>query len=320
MSAPEEEDEVDRLGPAQLRRVLWGGAIVAGLLAGGMAWSLSIAPGRARVDEAMPLIAGAGVGAKPAAPAMVAPERPATAPAIRRAAEVVPPSRLPGLMGLQLGFLRANEMLGTIAFGEVVRGTPSVKLVNLWATWCAPCVREMQMFRALSEGWRRDVRFVPIHISMISDRAAYRRLVDVMPVAAEEPLIDASGEAVLGLLRTAGLLEPGEGIPITLLLDCRNELRWIHVGELEDTVVLSQWLTRLRGELDSPRCMPAEAVPAAQAPPGCGDGTCDGSLEHCANCSVDCGCTIAGSECRSVLGEAPRCVFPESAFDFKKKP
>ena len=78
--------------------------------------------------------------------------------------------------------------------------------------------------------------------------------------------------------------------------------------------------TRLRGELDSPRCMPAEAVPAVQAPPGCGDGTCDGSLEHCANCSADCGCTIAGSECRSVLGEAPRCVFPESAFDFKKKP
>lgn len=311
----EEEDEVDRLDPAQLRRVLWGGAIAAGLLAGGMAWSLSLAPPRPSTDVATPLLASAA--AKPAEPLRVAPEQPATPAATRRDAEVSPPSRLPGLLGLQLGFLRANEMVGTIAFGEVVRGTPSVKLVNLWATWCAPCVREMQMFRALSGAWRRDVRFVPIHIGVVQDRAEYRRLVDQMPVAAEEPLIDASGDAVQGLLRATGLLEPGEGIPITLLLDCRNELRWIHVGELADTVALSQRLATLRGELDSARCVPSEPVAAVQAPPGCGDGTCDGTLESCANCSTDCGCTIAGMECRSVLGEAPRCVFPESAFSGK---
>lgn len=316
MSRPEDEDEVDRLSPAQLRRVLWGGAIVAGLLAGGLAWSLSITPGRVRTAEATPLPASAVT--RPSAPLQAAPEQPATPAAARRDADVTPPSRLPGLMGLQLGFLRANEMVGTIAFGEVVRGTPSVKLVNLWATWCAPCVREMQMFRALSESWRRDVRFVPIHIGAVHDRAAYRRLVDQMPVAAEEPLIDASGDAVQGLLRGIGLLEPGEGIPITLLLDCRNELRWIHVGELADTVVLSQRLATLRDELNTSRCVTAEPAPAVQAPPGCGDGTCDGSLESCANCPGDCGCTIAGMECRSILGEAPRCVFPESAF--VKKP
>ncbi len=312
MSGPDDEDEADRLDPAQLRRVLWGGTLVAGLLVGALAWGLSITPRRARSDVTTPLQASAVT--RSAEPRRAAPEQPATPAATRRAADVTPPSRLPGLMGLQLGFLRANEMVGTIAFGEVVRGTPSVKLVNLWATWCAPCVREMQMFRALSGSWRRDVRFVPIHVNVVHDRAAYRRLVDQMPVAAEEPLIDASGDAVQGLLRAIGLLEPGEGIPITLLLDCRNELRWIHVGELADTVVLSQRLATLRDELNTSRCVTSEPVAVVPAPPGCGDATCDGSLETCANCPGDCGCTIAGMECRSILGEAPRCVFPESAF------
>jgi len=310
-----DEDEVDRLGPAQLQRVLWGGALVAGLLAGAMAWSLSIAPPRPNhkiVDEAPPLLAGAA--ARPAEVLPAAPERPATPAAARRDAEVSPPSRLPGLLGLQLGFLRDNEMVGTIAFGEVVRGTPAVKLVNLWATWCTPCVREIQMFRALSREWRRDVRFVPIHIGEVNDRAMYRRLVDQMPVAAEEPLIDGSGDAVQGLLRATGVLEPGEGIPITLLLDCRHELRWIHVGELADTDALTSRLATLRGELGSPRCALPPPVAIVEPPPGCGDGTCAASLESCANCPEDCGCTIAGMECRSIVGEAPRCVFPESAF------
>ncbi len=314
MTEPPPEDEVDHLSPAQLRRVLWGGAIVAGLLVGGMAWSLSVAPrGMNQVkDEAAPLVAS-GATRSAQLPSR-APEHPATPAAARREAEVSPPSRLPGLLGLQLGYLRDNEMFGTIAFGEVVRGTPAAKLVNLWATWCAPCVREIQMFRALSGGWRRDVRFVPIHIGAVEDRAKYRQLVEEMPMAAEEPLIDASEDAVLGLLRATGLLEPGEGIPITLLLDCRNELRWIHVGELADTVTLTARLATLRGELGSPRCAPSEPATVVATLPGCGDGKCEGPLESCANCPTDCGCTIAGMECRSILGEAPRCVFPESAF------
>ncbi|MBA3548081.1 MAG: TlpA family protein disulfide reductase [Nannocystis sp.] len=314
MTVPSPEDEVDHLSPAQLRRVLWGGAIVSGLLVGAMVWSVSVAPQRMNqvMDEGTPLLAS-GEARRAELPSR-APEHPATPAPVRREAEVSPPSRLPGLLGLQLGYLRANEMFGTIAFGEVVRGTPAAKLVNLWATYCAPCVREIPMLRALSEGWRRDVRFVPIHVGEVQDRARYREFVDQMPIAAEEPLIDASGDAVQGLLRATGLLEPGEGIPITLLLDCRNELRWIHVGALENTVALTARLATLRGELGSPRCAPSEPAPVASTLPGCGDGSCEGPLETCATCPTDCGCTIVGQECRSILGEAPRCVFPESAF------
>ena len=136
-----------------------------------------------------------------------------------------------------------------------------------------------------------------------------------VPVAAVEPLIDGSSNAVLDILRDTGLLEYGEGIPITLLLDCRNELRWMHVGDLPDTVALSERLAALRGELGSARCAPPEPTPAAQpGPPGCGDAVCDRRSEHCGNCSADCGC-IVGTECRSLSGAAPSCVVPDSAFN-----
>ncbi len=315
MAAPDEDDalEVDRLSPAEQRLVLRGGVAGGVALAGALVWSLVAAP----VPE--PRIPVAPLTTSPQARAitpevLAASPSPSAAVGVRRVAEVTPGRRLPGLFGLQLGFLRSNDIIGTIALNEVLRGTPAVKVVNLWATWCAPCVREIGMFRALSESWRRDIRFVPIHIGPVNDGDTYRRLVDQMPATSAEPLIDASGDAFQGLLREAGLLETGEGIPITLLLDCRNELRWIHVGDLADTSALSERVTALRGELGSPRCAPPEPPPSAlPSPPGCGDGTCDGG-EHCGNCLADCGC-IVGTECRSLPGDPrPRCVVPENAF------
>lgn len=307
-------DALDRLSEKELHAVLRGGTVVVMLLAGVLLWSLLAAPRPQPRVDITPL--GTSPQAREITVEAAAAVPSATPAAARRVAEVTPARRLQGLFGLQLGFLRSNDIVASIAFNEVIRGTPAVKLINLWATWCAPCVREIGMFRELSGGWRRDIRFVPIHVGPVNDTTAYRRLVDQMPVAAAEPLIDASGDALQGLLRDAGLLETGEGIPITLLLDCRNELRWIHVGDLPDTEALSERLTALRGELGSPRCAPPEPAASAQpSPPGCGDGTCAAPTESCANCIADCAC-IAGTECRKIVGDpVPRCVFPDEAFE-----
>ena len=43
-----------------------------------------------------------------------------------------------------------------------VRGTPLV--VNVWATWCPPCIKEMPLLRAMAEKYSPDVRFLGIDL------------------------------------------------------------------------------------------------------------------------------------------------------------
>lgn len=300
-------DEEDGLDPVVERRVVRGGLIACGVFVAGIAWTLRAAPVVASAVAPAPVAAAVVEGAEVEAEAVT---RPVLAEG-QRTAEVKPGRRLPGLLGLRLGFLRGNDFTDAIAFERVLRGTPAVKLVNLWATWCAPCVRENERFVGLSADWGRDVQFVPIHVGAIGDPAAYRKLVDMMPDAAVSPLVDTSGDAIQGLLRAEALLSPGEGIPITMILDCRDELRWIHVGELVDADGLARRLAALRAELDSPRC----ALPAATRPPGCGDGVCAPPEEQCASCPDDCRCTTPGTVCRTApTRPEPHCAYPDSAF------
>lgn len=294
----------EELGPTAAR-----GVVRAALLAGaGFAvctvWSVTAAPDASTRRGVAP------VAAPPVEEEVIeAPPEIAMAK-IQRTATIDPPRRISKLLGLRLGFFRNRDMIDTIAVDEVMRGTPAVKVVNLWAVWCPPCVRENQLFLELSKGWRREVRFVPIHVGAIDDLEKYRALVDLMPAAAVSPLVDSSGDAVLNLLRADELLLKDEGIPITLVLDCRNDLRWMHVGELVDKAAIDGEITRLRAELGTARC----AVEPSR-PPGCGDQACAEPAENCSNCPEDCGCATPGTVCRTAPGrEVPHCAFPDSAF------
>lgn len=307
-----EDDDDEALDPYTARLVVRGGAIVCAGLVLAIAWLLLAAPGRSLRPPPALLAASAGAMAAAAAPAVDAKE-----PSIvrgQRSLTVIPARRIPGLLALPLGFLRGNDLTDAVRFGQALRGTPAVKLVNLWATWCPPCVQENERFVEMSADWGRDVQFVPIHVGPISDPQGYRALVDRMPGAAVSPLVDASGDAVQSLLRGERLLTEEEGIPITMLLDCRDELRWIHVGELVDTTELGLHLGALRSELALPRCAPPPPAPAR--PPGCGDGVCAPPTENCANCLDDCACALVGTVCRTAppARPEPHCAYPDSAF------
>ena len=52
-------------------------------------------------------------------------------------------------------FANANESIKIMNFDEfeplLYRDTDSVYVINFWATWCAPCVREIPAFEKLNE-------------------------------------------------------------------------------------------------------------------------------------------------------------------------
>lgn len=128
-----------------------------------------------------------------------------------------------------------------------VRG---VTVINVWATYCEPCKREFPGFRELQKGWGNNVRFVPIQLG---DGEA-RELQAIMPEAPDMLVDYMPGGAVQAELEKVGELPRNAPIPITMLLDCRQELRWVKQGEVTDMKEFDDAVKVLSEELRTPRC------------------------------------------------------------------
>ncbi len=119
----------------------------------------------------------------------------------------LPALELPTLDGS--GTLRLDELEG-----------PAV--VNLWATWCAPCRRELPDFDAVAAETAGEVRFIGVNVS---DRAAdASAFIEELGIGFEQYLdLDGALSAELG---TATL-------PVTLVLDADGAIQVEHLGPLD---------------------------------------------------------------------------------------
>jgi thiol-disulfide isomerase/thioredoxin len=129
-------------------------------------------------------------------------------------AQRVPPLELPALDGGEP--LDLAELHG-----------PAV--INLWATWCEPCRRELPEFQAAS-GDHVDVRFLGVDIG--EDPSDARAFLDELGVTFEQ-YADEEGE-LSDRLGVAAL-------PVTLVLDADGEIAERHLGpmsraELDDAL------------------------------------------------------------------------------------
>ena len=48
-------------------------------------------------------------------------------------------------------------------------GNDSAILINVWATWCEPCREEFPDLVALSEKYKKDIRFISISVDDVAD-------------------------------------------------------------------------------------------------------------------------------------------------------
>lgn len=95
----------------------------------------------------------------------------------------------------------------------------SVILLNFWATWCGPCVREMPAFPRLLEKYGDALTLIavdmgekPDTVKSFLDRNGYD-----FPVA-----LDTDGDV--------GSLYPSDGIPYTVLIGRDGKVAVIHLG------------------------------------------------------------------------------------------
>lgn len=98
-------------------------------------------------------------------------------------------------------------------------GRPTV--INLWATWCAPCRREMPTL-AQAERAHPEIRF--LFINQGEDGETVRAFLKREGLSFDHMLLDPS--------RAAGLHYRARGIPVTLFLQEDGRLAKAHTGEI----------------------------------------------------------------------------------------
>jgi thiol-disulfide isomerase/thioredoxin len=108
--------------------------------------------------------------------------------------------------------------------GKTVRlsqftGKPTV--VNLWATWCPPCAREMPVLHK-AQAERQDIQFV--FLNQGEDRQQVGRWLQARDLPLQNVLIDE--------LRQASAAFQQQGYPTTLFFDAQGSLISSRIGEL----------------------------------------------------------------------------------------
>ena len=158
-------------------------------------------------------------------PDNVLPQQAAPAPSPTGAPQVLPSG--PGVNPLSRGevaafvFKKSPEALPDVSFSDATGATRTLKdfegkviLLNLWATWCAPCRKEMPSLDRLQKELGSD-KFEVVALSV--DRAGLagsKKFLDEIGVSALGLYVDPTARATSNLKAV--------GLPATLLIDAQG--------------------------------------------------------------------------------------------------
>lgn len=196
--------------PQNPSRRLWTFGLVAGVsAAAGAGWQLLRDPG-ADASAAPPLGSG-----------------PAAAAASGPAADAAPVT--------DLWAQRFERPEGGELLLSSLRGKPL--LVNFWATWCPPCVKEMPQLDRFSRENPQGVQVVGL---AVDGPTPVREFLKKTPVGFN---IGLAGFGGTELARALG--NPAGGLPFSVLFDARGEIAQRKLGETHHEELM-QWAAALR--------------------------------------------------------------------------
>ena len=140
---------------------------------------------------------------------------------------------------------------GTAVKVELAAGAPTPTLVNVWATWCGPCVREIPALARASERYKGRVRF--LGLAEVGERSTNDEVVAAVARFAIPYEVVEIEEATSRAWNVSAL-------PSTFLVDAAGAVAWSVVGPLDEAALDAH----LGAMLDSPAAaaalLPGEQV------------------------------------------------------------
>lgn len=124
-----------------------------------------------------------------------------------------------------------------VALPELARGRPAV--INLWATWCPPCIREMPVLAAAQ---RRDMGISFVFTNQGESADTVAQFLRTQGLKLDNVLLDPESATA----RAVG----SSGMPTTLFFNAAGQLVDAHLGAVSDAS-LAEKLAKIR-TTDSP--------------------------------------------------------------------
>jgi thiol-disulfide isomerase/thioredoxin len=107
--------------------------------------------------------------------------------------------------------------------------------VNLWATWCQPCLREMPLLLKWRDDLRKDgVDVEVLFLSLDEDASAYDNFLSQRKDIATAKVARAASQHDYEQWAKAFMKDPSTPIPIHLLASADGSLRCIRSGSLRE--------------------------------------------------------------------------------------
>ena len=121
--------------------------------------------------------------------------------------------------------------------------TAKLRLVNVWAMWCVPCVAEMPDLRAIDDAFGAEVAIAGISLDdMLPDaqQKTVAAFLDKQKIAFPNVFYTGNADALGDYLNFSG------EIPITIVYDGNGKELWRHNGRLDRKQTIAKLRDLLR--------------------------------------------------------------------------
>jgi thiol-disulfide isomerase/thioredoxin len=152
-------------------------------------------------------------------------------------------SFLSALVALPLLAADLRPMKQPAKIASVFPATAKVRVLNVWAMWCVPCVAEMPDLRAIDDAFGAEVVLAGVSLD------------DMLPDAKSEKtaqFLDKQKIAFPNVYYTGNPDELGEQlkfsgeIPVTIVFDRKGNELWRHQGRLDREKTIARLRETLR--------------------------------------------------------------------------